>query len=220
MQIKKKKKPLLKGDGAFDTLYIYKSVEPQEPKGRSRQICVGTVQIAPPFGPSGRPWPRPLDRISIKLRTEATRTEISDIKRLAIERIPILDRIWFLRNIAQTAENLQRLSLLLPKLGTLPENCRDLDLTEHFWGIAEQWARLSDPEDEPFEDPGLQAAVEKARRIPQFPGSQMLWAFTDAGATPPALIRSQVLNEPEDGKWCGRKPLTSEELGKLVTASE
>lgn len=222
MQLRLRHNPLLKGDGVYETLYVYKFFHSDPENARAQQKLVGTVQIAPPFDERGRVWPRPLDRITVSLKTEATRGEINELKRQAVERLPLMDRIWFLRNVAAAADSLRRLSLLLPEMKSLPESCRGLDLTAYFDRVDREWMRLLDADDE-NDAPGDEketALRRKAGKIPLFPGAQLLWAYRDARLPVPAQTRRQVLKEPVSALWKGKRPLTTEELTVRVEAVE
>lgn len=215
MQLRLRSEPLLEGDKTAQRLYVYKSTFLNKQK---QEKLVGTVFVLDPVDENGRRR-KPAERLEIEFKAAVSEDEKKEVIEQALEKLPLMDRIWLLRNIAKIENDLKRLEELLSKMQSLPPNCREFEFGKLLSKISRQWKRLQQTGCEDMQDLP-QDLKEIADEAVQHPSRQMLWAFHDAGqkATSKVFRQLQAIDEPM--KWTGKVPFTTARIQTLLDTKE
>lgn len=219
MQLRLRSDPLLEGDKTAQRLYVYKSTLIKiNGKKKQQEKLVGHVFVLDPVDENGRKR-LPVERLQMEFKTAVSEDEKREVIELALEKLPLMDRIWLLRNISRIADDLKRLEDLLAAMQSLPPNCRKFEFGKLLAKIGRQWKRLQESGCEDMQDLPQQLR-EVACEAVQHPSRQMLWAYHDAGqkAASKVFRRLQTIDDPK--KWSSTVPLTIPQLQALIEENQ
>ena len=219
MQLRLRSEPLLEGDKTAQRLYVYKStLNKINGKKKQQEKLVGNIFILDPVDENGRKR-LSVERLQMEFKTAVSEDEKREVIELALEKLPLMDRIWLLRNIARIADDLKRLQDMLDDMQSLPPNCREFEFGKLIAKIGRQWRRLQETGCEDMQD--LPQELRKvADEAVQHPSRQMLWAYHDAGqkAASKVFRRLQTIDDPK--KWSSTVPLTIPQLQALIEENQ
>ena len=192
MQLRLPNDPLQIQDSPYQYLYIHRTTESsRSASGKTqKQESVGRVLILPPIDSRGCAVGDG-DRIILDLKKPLSEKEEHEVRTMAEQKLPLMDRIWFLVNIFRIKKDLQCLAELLPQLSSLPPNCQGLDFSSEYAKTYDELRRLSDDCHEDISD--VPAEIQnQLEGIAQHPARLMLWAHHDANQKVPARLMKQI----------------------------
>lgn len=132
------------------------------------------------------------DRITLDLKKPLSEKEEQEVRTMAEQKLPLMDRIWFLVNIFRIKKDLQCLAEVLPKFSSLPPNCEGLDVESELAKTCDELRRLSDNCREDLSD--IPEDIRgRLGNLTQHPSRLMLWAHHDANQKVPARLMKQIM---------------------------
>lgn len=192
MQLRLPNDPLQTLDSPYQYLYIHRTTESSRSAlgKKQKQESVGRVLILPPVDSQGCAVGDG-DRISLDLKKPLSEKEEQEVRTMAEQKLPLMDRIWFLVNIFRIKKDLQCLAEVLPKFSSLPPNCEGLDVESELAKTCDELRRLSDNCREDLSDipEDIRGRLENHT---QHPSRLMLWAHHDANQKVPARLMKQI----------------------------
>lgn len=194
MQLRLPNDPLQLLETPYQYLYIHRTIQSsRSASGKTqKQEAVGRVLIKPPIALDGKAV-NTSDRISLDLKKSLTQEEEKEVLAMAAQKLPLMDRIWFLCNIVRIKRDLQCLAELLPQLSSLPPNCQGLDFYGEYSKTCDELRRLSDDCHENISDIPVEVGNQLSSLF-QHPARLMLWAYHDANQKVPARLMKQIVS--------------------------